>query len=120
MGPLLVVPFPAPHFCLFSPASIRECVYSVLCYNQCISFVAIENIFDYPRDFFCKSEPLEVQCTNNVDTSGLRVNSEAITCGYTPASEMAWSLRSDSEPAPSAENPCLSGIRCSLEGASSI
>jgi hypothetical protein len=26
-------------------ASIRKCVYPVLCYNQCISFVAIENVF---------------------------------------------------------------------------
>lgn len=29
------------HFLSFL-ASIRKCVYSVLCYNQCISFVAIE------------------------------------------------------------------------------
>lgn len=32
-------------FLSFWPTSIRKCVYPVLCYNQCISFVAIEEHF---------------------------------------------------------------------------
>lgn len=62
-------------------ASIRKCVYSVLCYNQCISFVAIERM--------CSRLYLSLYCT--------------LCCRYPRCAVKAlaptWrGLRSDSEP----------------------
>jgi hypothetical protein len=63
----------------FWSTSIRKCVYPVLCYNQCISFVAIEK---YVALFFLQ------YCWRRRSM-----------CPIVRVLQMAWCVRRDSEPA---------------------
>ena len=55
--------------------SIRKCVYPVLCYNQCISFVAIEKYVDSLEFLFLRGGSWGMG--NEVPDVRLRSNSEA-------------------------------------------